>query len=98
MSEYKVSNFISKEFETIIKDSREYRAYDLGMASGFFHLYKYMIVDIGEEKAKEQFKLFMDGNERMYEYFNELLRLDKEENTKAEDMVEKLNKYKNKCE
>jgi len=36
----KISNFICKEFDTIIKDSREYRAYELGMANGFFELYR----------------------------------------------------------
>lgn len=34
----KVNNFITKEFETIIKDSREYRAYELGTAAGFFSI------------------------------------------------------------
>jgi len=42
----KISDFICKEFDTIIKDSREYRAYELGMANGFFELYRYIKTDI----------------------------------------------------
>lgn len=89
----KTNDFISKEFDTIIKDSREYRAYDLGMASGYFQLYKYIKSDVGEEKTNEQFKLFMEGTERMYEYFRKLVEIDKQPSTEAEILIEKINEH-----
>ena len=53
----KISDFICKEFDTIIKDSREYRAYELGMANGFFELYRYIKTDIDILKLiQEQIK------------------------------------------
>ena len=79
MTKNKVNNFINKEFETIIKDSREYRAYELGTAAGFFQLYKSILMDDGEEKAQEQFKSFIYGTKRTNEYFRKLIELDKEE-------------------
>lgn len=74
----KVSRFISKEFDTIIRDSREYRAYELGVASGYFQLYKYIITDLGEEQAQRSFESFITGEDRISEYFKKLIELDSE--------------------
>lgn len=85
----KTKDFVTKEFDTIIKDSREYRAYDLGMAAGFFQLYKYIEGDMGEQHVKKQFESFMNGTERMYEYFRKLVELDEETKINLEDLIEK---------
>ena len=77
----KTGDFITKEFDTIIKDSREYKAYELGMASGYFQLYKYIEVEFGEQHVKKQFESFIKGTERMYEYFRKLIELDEESKT-----------------
>jgi len=87
----KISKFICKEFDTIIKDSREYRAYELGMANGFFELYRYIKIDIGIDKAKEQFKYFIQGKERVSEYFNRLIEIDEEP---VNEWEEKIERYK----
>jgi len=90
----RTSDFICKEFDTIIKDSREYRAYELGMANGFFELYRYIKTDIGVDKAKEQFKYFIQGKERVYEYFNRLIEIDEEPVTEWEEKIERYKEYK----
>jgi len=90
----KISNFICKEFDTIIKDSREYRAYELGMANGFFELYRYIKTDIRVDKAKEQFKYFIQGKERVSEYFNRLIEIDEKPITEWEEKMEKFKEYK----
>lgn len=89
----KTSDFIIKEFDTIIKDSREYRAYELGVANGFFELYKYIVLDMGEEKAIEFFQHFIEGKDKVSEYFNKLIELDKEPLTDVEKKIEKLKEY-----
>jgi len=91
----RTSDFIYREFNTIIKDSREHRAYELGMANGFFELYKYIKTDIGVDKAKEQFKYFIQGKERVSEYFNRLIEIDEEPITEWEEKMEKFKEYKN---
>ena len=96
MSDYKVYQFVNKEFEGIIKDSREYRAYELGVATGWFELYRYIKTEIGEKTSKEYFKHPINGESRISEYFNKLIELDKEQNTEAEEVIEKLNKHYNK--
>lgn len=66
------------------------------MASAYFQLYKYIKSDIGEEKTKEQFKSFMNGTERVHEYFRKLIELDNEPKTESEKKIETMSKYKNK--
>lgn len=92
----KVSNFITKEFDTIIKDSREYRAYELGMAAGSFQLYSYIKIDMGEQHVKEQFKSFIDGTERTCEYFRKLIELDEEPMTEAEEIADRYKECRDK--
>jgi len=58
----KVSDYISKEFDTIIKDSggyREYRAYELGVALGWYYLYSYMSEKNSVEEVKKTFNAFL---------------------------------------
>jgi hypothetical protein len=80
----KVSNFIDKEFNTIIKDSREYKSYELGVASGYFNLYYYIKMSDGVEVAKETFKSFIEGTDRASEYFRKLIEIDDEPSTKID--------------
>jgi len=92
MSKVKVSDFISKEFETIIKDSREYRAYELGVAGGYFQLYSYIKEESGIEFAKNLFKAFIDEDSRTCEYFRKLIELDEEPMTEIEEKIKRFNK------
>jgi len=85
----KVSNFIAKEFDTIIKDSREYRAYELGVAGGYFHLYSYIKEESGIDFAKNSFKAFINEDSRTCEYFRKLIELDEEPMTELEEKIER---------
>ena len=89
----KVSRYISKEFDSIIKDSRQYRAYELGVASGYYHLYEYIESEDGVEAAKKSFKVFIESNDRIGEYFRKLIELGEETNSKVDDMLDKMEKY-----
>ena len=94
----KVSNFISKEFNTILKETREYRAYELGVASGYYNLYNYIKLDSGEEFAKKFFKSFLEGTDKVNEYFRKLIELSEEPLTDMEKKIygwqEKMDKCK----
>lgn len=97
----KTSNFVTKEFDTIIKDSREYRAYELGVASGCFNLYSYIKKAEGVENAKKAFEHIFDGSDRTSEYFRKLIELDEEPLTEKEKLIfefqEKHEKYRATC-
>ncbi len=73
-------DFIAKEFTSIIQDSREYRAYELGMAVGYFQLYCNIKQDQGEKIAKNIFEDFFNGTERFHEYFKKIVEIDNKNN------------------
>ncbi len=75
----KTQDFINKEFNSIINDSREYRAFELGMAAGYFELYKYLRSDIGEKEVNKSFKNIIEGKSRISEYFNNLIEINKDD-------------------
>lgn len=77
----KVSRYISKEFNSIIEDSREHRAYKLGVAVGYYHLYEYIQSKNGIEAAKKSFKIFIKSDDRIGEYFRKLIELGEETNS-----------------
>lgn len=89
----KVDRYISKEFNSILKDSREYRAYELGFASGYYKLYEYIKIVNDVETAKEFFKEFTEGEDRVGEYFRKLVELDEKINSEKDDFLDKLDKY-----
>lgn len=89
----KVSRYISKEFDSIIKDSREYRAYELGVAYGYYHLYEYIQSENGVKAAKNSFKVFIERDDKIGEYFRKLIEIDEEPNSKVDDMLDKMEKY-----
>lgn len=88
----RVSDYISKEFDTIIKDSREYRAYELGVASGWYYLYDYISKENGAEEAKKTFKTFFEGTDKQCEHFRKLVELSEEPKDKIDKIIDKLNK------
>ncbi len=83
-------DFITKEFNSIIQDSREYRAYDLGMAAGYFQFYLNIKKENGEEVAKDTFKSLFDGNERFHEYFKKLVEI---HNKSKIDNIERFKEF-----
>ena len=91
----KTNNYISEQINEIIKDTREFRAYDLGFAAGLFELYKRIKNEAGEEFANKQFRYLINKKERIAEYFNKLIELDKEPMTKADKLRDKLTQFKN---
>jgi len=90
----KVSDYVSKEFDAIIKDSggyREYRAYELGVALGWYYLYTYMSEKNSVEEVKKTFNAFLkeiDNAGKQCEYFKNLVELSEE----PKDNIDKLNK------
>lgn len=78
----KVNDFITKDFNEIIKDSREYRSYELGIAYGFFQLYSHIKHEDGVDYAKKVFKVYTEGTDRYNEYFRKLIEIDDSEDAK----------------
>lgn len=81
----KVDRYISKEFNSILKDSREHRAYELGVATGYYHLYEYIQSEYGVEAAKKSFRVFIESDDRIGEYFRKLIELGEETNSEVDD-------------
>jgi hypothetical protein len=74
----KVDKYVANEFEGIIKETREYRAFELGTAHGLFQLYKHVVKEESVEYAKETFKTFINGKEAYSKYFRKLIEIDEE--------------------
>ena len=82
----KVGDFVAKEFDGIMEESREYRAFQLGMANGIYQLYKYFKTDFGKEKANEAFKTFFYGTDNVCAYFRKMIELSEESNTETDSL------------
>ena len=89
----KISKYISSEFNSILKDSREHRAYELGVAAGYYHLYEYIQSEDGVEAAKKSFRVFIESDDRIGEYFRKLIELGEKTNSEADDFLDKIEKY-----
>lgn len=98
MSQRKVDDFISNTFNGIIKESREYKAYELGVAYGSLYCYKYGLMDLGKEKIDMAFKNYFEGTDNMSVYFQELVKLSKEENSKADDFIDTYRNHRLRAE
>lgn len=74
----KISKYIQEEFNNIIKESREYQAYELGLSIGNYAFYKYVVFEYGIEVAEKMFEEYLNGDNKYNEYFRKLIEIDKE--------------------
>lgn len=85
----KISKYIQEEFNNIIKDSREYQAYELGLSIGNYGFYKYIVAEYGIEVAEKMFEEYLCGNNNYNKYFRKLIEIDKENEGKDISVLEK---------
>lgn len=91
MSSKKIANYCSKQLDSILLDTTAARAFDLGYAQGMFLLYEHIAKFDDIEYADKIFNVITENNDiRHCKIFNDLVKMYKEENTKAEDILDKI--------
>jgi len=94
MASSKVDQFLSNEYESIMSETRESRSFNLGLAYGYYQLYKYLESEYGVNKAKEISSAIIDDTNTCGTYFNELIKANEEPDSKVDEMCQKLKKLR----
>lgn len=90
MSRYSVQKYINKKWNDIAKDIPTIKAYNLGLAVGYFQAYKNAKISLGEETMREIWS-GLSGDDDFTKTFRTLIELDNRENTsRAEKIAEML--------
>lgn len=96
MSRAMSSKYITEVLNTIFRDSNEYKAYNLGMAVAYSHLYEYIKQSDGQELADKTINNLSNTKEPYGEMLKEIVALNnKEPETTAEKIAEKMFECKN---
>ena len=93
MAKSKVDQFINTELGSIMNDSREYKAFSLGCAYGHWNLYKYLIGEIGKERADKIYDGVFTGDMPYNKYLNSMAKLDAEPDSKADELYAKFKRF-----
>jgi len=94
MSKYLVEKYVCKLINEVFDKSNEYKMYNIGAATGYYHMLQLLRPLIGEDTYASIVSEWKNETGEIQEYFNKLIELDKQENTKAEDIAEKFDAYK----
>lgn len=94
MSKYLVEKYINDLTIEILEKSNEYKMYNIGAATGYYHMLKAFKPLIGEEVYNNFISDWKNETGEIHKYFTKLIELDKLENTKVEDIVENFDTYK----
>lgn len=86
----KIDEFITKEFNNIMSDSRECKAYELGYARGMFALYETIKRDYGKNTADQSFKSFINGDANTSIYFRKMITLSEEEDKNSKEIIKEI--------
>ncbi len=96
MSRAMSDKYISKIFNEIYCNSNEYKAYNLGLAVAYSHLYEYVKHSVGQKTADKIIKDLTKSKEPYCEMLNKIIELaNKEPETKAEKLAEEIYECKN---
>ncbi len=96
MSRAMSGKYITKVLDTIFRDSNEYKAYNLGMAVAYSHLYEYIKKSDGQELADKTINSLANTKEPYGEMLKEIVALgNKEPKTNAEKLAERMYECKN---
>lgn len=88
--------YIGKIFNEIYCDSNEYKAYNLGLAVAYSHLYEYVQNSVGQKTADKIIKDLTKSKEPYCEMLNKIIELEnKIPETKAEKLAEEIYECKN---
>lgn len=94
MSKYSTQKYIDKKFNDIFMDTNVMKAYNLGLAVGYYQAYRNAKITLGEEKMKEIYSS-INGDDYFSKTFRTLIELDSQENSStAEKFAEVLENNK----
>ena len=94
MSRYSTRKYIDKKFNDIFMDTNVMKAYNLGLAVGYFEAYKNAKITLGKEKMREIYS-GLNGDDDFTKTFRTLIELDNKENSStAEKIAEVLENNK----
>ena len=86
MSKYSVQKYIDKKFNDIIMDTNVIKAYNLGMAVGYYQAYKNAKISLGEETMRELWS-GLSGDDEFTKTYRTLIELDNQENTSTAERI-----------
>jgi hypothetical protein len=79
----KVEQFLGSEYEAIMNETRESRSFCLGLAYGYYQIYKYLESEYSN----------IEGTNMTCKYFNKLIEADDEPDSKADELYQRLRKF-----
>jgi flagellar biosynthesis chaperone FliJ len=94
MSEYKYNQYIQNFKNEIYQNSNDYKMFELGVAIGNFQLLDLIKGCITEDLYKQCINELSNNTGKIGEHFKNLREAYNSTNTNAEDLAEKLNKYR----
>lgn len=86
MSRYSTRKYIDKKFNDIIMDTNVIKAYNLGMAVGYYQAYKTAKISLGEETMRELW-CGLSGDDEFTKTFRTLIELDNQNNTSTAERI-----------
>ena len=86
MSKYSVQKYIDKKFNDIIMDTNVIKAYNLGIAVGYYQAYKTAKTSLGEETMRELWS-GLSGEDDFTKTFRTLIELDGQENVSTAERI-----------
>ena len=89
LSRYSIQKYIDKKWEDISKDIPTVKAYNLGLAVGYFQAYKNAKISLGEETMKEIWS-GLSGNDDFTKTLRTLIELDNKENTSTAEKIAEM--------
>ena len=98
MSRAMANKYTSKIFNEIYCNSNEYKAYNLGLAVAYSHLYEYVKTRDGQCSAQKLVDNLTNTKELYAKTLKEIIELsEKEPETNAEKLAEKIYECKRNC-
>lgn len=98
MSKYLVDKYVRDSTYEVLKQSNEYKMYDIGAATGSFQMLKACKLLIGEDTYKEIIAAWKKDTGEIQKHFNKLVELDERQNSKVEDILEERESFEQKKE
>ena len=89
LSRYSIQKYIDKKWKDISKDIPTVKAYNLGLAVGYFQAYKNAKIYLGEETMKEIWS-GLSADDDFTKTLRTLIELDNKENTSAAEKIAEM--------
>lgn len=86
MSKYSVQKYVDKKFNDIMMDTNVMKAYNLGMAYGYYQAYRNARIVLGEETMKELWS-GLNSDDDFTKTYRTLIELDNQENASTAERI-----------